>query len=83
MRQPFRKFIIFYADPGIGLPWIGKRGFTLCYYRLRSRGFGLWVERPKHLRPRLHIGIWWVYYFEVFNHCTPIGEDRLPHKVLK
>jgi hypothetical protein len=71
-----RKIILFYGDPGIGLPWAGKQGTALLWLRLRHRGFGIWFERDKYVRPRLCVGLFWVYRFEILHHCTLIEDSK-------
>ena len=72
----FPRLIRFYGDPAIGLPWLGERGFTILWNRLRSRGVGVWLERPPYVRPVLCVGLWWTVAFQVQFHCSPV---RGPH----
>lgn len=58
------RFIHTYADPAVAFPWWGERGLCILINRLSHRGFGIWIHRERNLRPRLYIGLWWIWSFE-------------------
>ena len=63
-------FVKIFHDPGIGFPWMGKRGVAITAFRTRHRGFGIWIHREKYVSSTLRVGIWWVFGIEFFNHCA-------------
>lgn len=56
------KLIKFYSVPAIGFPFLKT---SIRGYRIKDRGFGIWLHHRDYLSSTLRLGFWWVFEIEI------------------